>query len=83
MRFATGVSYPDKPETEIIDLRKGRMSVILPYGVPNAVGEGGVELVGVNVGVLVGRSVPVGVAVAVKVGGEVGIFVDVDVLVFG
>lgn len=29
MRFATGVSYPDKPATEMIDFRKGRISLIL------------------------------------------------------
>jgi hypothetical protein len=86
MRFATGVSYPDKPATEIIDFKKGRMSVII-YGVPNAVAEGDGVLDGVGVdvggGVFVGTSVKVGGGVNVYVGVAVGVLVAVDVLVFG
>jgi len=86
MRVATGVSYPDKPETEIIDLRNGRISVMF-YGFPNAVGEGGIVLVGVGVdeggGVFVGGSVFVGMGVNVKVGVGLGRSVGVGVLVFG
>ena len=81
MRFATGVSYPERPATEIIDLRKGRISVMV-YGV-NEVGEGAIVLVGIDVGVCVGRSVLVEVVVAVNVGVDVGVFVGVDVLVLG
>jgi hypothetical protein len=82
MMAATGASYPDRPEIEIKDLRKGRLSDIKTwmrrqrilyddYG--NGVTVGGDSFVGVNVSV--------GVSVKVRVGVGVNVGVKVDVLV--
>ena len=74
MRSATGLSKPERPETEISDFRNGRISVI--YG-GKAVGEAG--RVSVGVGVLEGVFVTLGVKEGVSEGVSEGVKEDVSV----
>jgi hypothetical protein len=95
MMAAIGASYPERPGAEIIDFKKGRISVILIqktlkigsllFYPPKAVGEGVGVLVGVDVamGLDVKGSVDVeeGIVVCVDVAVEVNVCVAVDVFV--
>jgi len=84
-----GVSDPERPATEIIDFRKGKISLIISalkfgekkssYGAPSGVnvGEGVVE----GGGVLVTVGVNVGLGVIVNVAEGVNVLVTVKVAV--